>query len=268
MNFITKHFGARKAPTSDAISKALAQISAELTFARTRLVEVDARLQNLAVLTDDEHSAADIEQRALLLSIRRFEAQISELQTALLEAETSERLAALKARRAAVQHRVAGDAGKLLDRLDALFAEAARVLDEFQAIEREAQAVNVELRAAGLDAIDSAEQRYRKAADIVTPEVRRKRKKWVRNVAHHDGRGDDHDGAGGRGKFITQVEDISVFVTIDGKQVPNEAGAYEIEVEEVISPEQRRPGEWLNGLTASVRLPPARVGGAWHWPKA
>jgi hypothetical protein len=125
VNFLSKRFGGRKAPTSDTITKEIEKVDSEITAARSRLAEVDKTLQNLAVLSDAEHEAAEIEQRALLRSIARLEAQSAELQAGLVEAQKAERCAALEARSKAVRRLVEVDAPKALDRYEAASRDVA-----------------------------------------------------------------------------------------------------------------------------------------------
>jgi hypothetical protein len=256
MNLIDRLIGSRTKPTVNLFTQKLAEAGAQLMAERQGLAESESALLGVAVMTGAEHATAEAQRDEHRRAIIRLDARIAELQKGLVEAQKTEQLNALKARGADAQRRVDVDAPKLLDRAEALFREAAQTVDDFNSIERDVAAVNEELRAAGLETIEGPERRYRREPDQVIPEVRRKRKKWVRKVAQHDG----------RGGIMTYTEDVSVFAIVDGKSVPTEAGAYEVEVEDV-TPEQRRPGRWLDGLAGSVRLPPARIGGAWHWPK-
>lgn len=248
MNFFTQILGRTK-PTSANVTKLLSEAGADLEANRKRLAEAEAVLQRVAVLTAEGHAAAETEQAEARRAIVRLEAKIVELQKGLAEAQEVERLEALKARAEAVRLRVEVEAPKLLDRFDVLGAELSRVVDDYAAINVEVASINAELIKAGLDPIENADFRYRREPDVIIPEVRTKRKKWVR-----------------LDRWTGVEQDVTVFSERDGRLVPNEAGAREVEVE-VVTPEQRRPGRWLEGLAENVRLPPARVGSAWHWPK-
>lgn len=255
MNVISQLFG-RKTPTAEAIFKEIVAHNAEKAKEQDRAEKAKATLANVAVLTDDEHAAAESDLASANRAIARIEARVAQLQEAHATAQKDEALMALKARAEAVKQRVEVDAPKLLDRYDALGAEVAAVVDAFEAINAEVEAVNAELRKAGLPSIESAEFRYRREPGEVIPEVREKRKKWV-----HFNR---QTGA---------EETVTITTERDGQRLPSDghgnvlAGCREVEEEVVVSPQRRRPDRWLDGLAGSVRLPPARIDGNWHWPR-
>ncbi|QFU16571.1 hypothetical protein [Microvirga thermotolerans] len=261
MNFLSQIMGRAK-PTSVNIARSLAEAGADLEANRQQLAAAEEALQRVAVLTPAEHAAAEAEQAESRRAIVRAEARIAELQKGLVEAQETERLADLKVRADVARRRVEVEASKLLDRYDALGAEAAAVVNAFEAINAEVEAINVELQKVGLEPIETAESRYRREPDQVIPEVRATRKKWVRRVVAFDGQTRD-DGKKG---VATRLEDISVFSIVDGKHVPSEAGAFEMEVEDV-TPARTIQGRLLGRLAGSVRLPPARIGSVCHWPK-
>jgi hypothetical protein len=256
MNFFSQILGRTK-PTSDNIAKLLAQAGADLETNRKRLAEAESALQRVAVMTADEHATTEQEQTEARRAIIRLEAKIIALQKGLDEAQKAERLEALKARAEAAKRRVDGDAPKLLDSYETTSRAIVEAVSELQAIDVEVEAVNAELRKAGLDPIETAEFRYRREPDQVIPEVRTKRTAWFRNVAY-----------GGRDNYSVREEEVSVLQrhAETGELRPTDPSAFKKEVEHV-TPEQRRPGRWLEGLAGSVRLPPARIGSGAHWPK-
>jgi chromosome segregation ATPase len=252
MNVISQLWG-RKAPNSDAIFKEISAHNAEKAKEQDRAERAKATLANVAVLTDAEHEAAESDLASATRAIKRLEARIAQLQEAHSAAQKDEALATLKARAEAAKRRVEGEAPKLLDRYEATTRAIVEAVSELQAIDVEVEAVNAELRKAGLDLIETVENRYRREPDQVIPEVRTKRKKWVRR-----------DRWGGE-------QDVSITIERDGRRLPPDghgvlADAYEVEVEDV-KPAQTKPGRWLDALAGSVRLPPARIGSAWHWPQ-
>src|SRR4051812_4323220 len=118
MNFFSQILGRTK-PTSDNIAKLLAQAGAELDTNRKRLAEAEVALQRVAVMTAEEHTAADTEQAEARRAIVRLEARIVEFQKELAEAQEAERLEALKARAEAAKRRGEAEAPKILDRYEA-----------------------------------------------------------------------------------------------------------------------------------------------------
>ena len=179
MNFFNQILGRMK-PTSENLTKLLAQAGADLDTNRKRLAETEAALQRVAVMTADEHAAADTEQAEARRAIVRLETRIVELQKGLAEAQETERLEVLKARAEAAKQRVVIEAPKVLDRYEATSRAIGEAVAELQAIDIEVEAVNAELRKAGLDPIETVENRYRREPDRVIPEVRKTSKKWVR----------------------------------------------------------------------------------------
>ncbi len=255
MNVITQIFG-RKLPSSDAISKEIASHNAEKGRELSREAQAKAALANVAVLTDTEHATAEANLVSARRSLTRIEARINELQAAHAEAVEAETLAAMKTRAEAVKRRVGIDAPKALDRYDGHAQRAADAASEYQDICSEVEAVNAELRKAGLPLIESPETLYRKEPDQVIAEQRVARTKFVR-WNHREGREDE----------------IGITAVRDGRRVPLDghgnivADAREVDDSYSI-PAKTLRGTSLPSLTENLSLPPARVGSVRHWPKA
>lgn len=255
MNVISQLFG-RKTPNADALFKEIAAHNADKAKEQDRAEKAKATLANVAILTDAEHEAAESALAASTRAIARIEARIAQLQEAHATAQKDEALAALKARAEAARRRVEVDAPKLLDRYEALGAEIAQVVDDYTAINAEVDVVNAELRKAGLPSIDNADFLYRREPGEVIPERREKKKLWVRV-----------DPATGVEQQVRTIEDRGRTIPTDALGSTFLSDAREVEREVVVSPAQRKPDRWLDGLSTGVSLPPARVGRTRHWPK-
>ncbi len=263
MNFITKRFGAKKTLASNTIAAEMATISGDLAKANARLPEVEAVLANLAVLSDDEHETAEAERAALGRNIARMQAQLSELQTALTKAQETERLADLKARADVLRRRVESEVPKVLDRYEHFGRGVADTVAEYDAIAAAVDAMNDELRRAGLPAIETPHHRFRCVPGSVTPERRETRKKWVHRVSVPV-----YDADGNRTGWREEHREPGgiVFSVKDGKHAPNDPSIFEVEYEHV-EPEQRGTDTWLPSLSHNVVLPPARPGRDQLWPR-
>ncbi len=158
------------------------------------------------------------------------------MQEAHAAAQKDESLAALKARIEAAKRRVGVETPTLLDHYDGLGPEVAAVVDAFEAINAEVEAMNAEPQEAGLLAIEDANTVYRRAPDVMPPESR------------------------------------SITTERDGKRLPSGghgsilADAYKVEVE-TVTPRSVRRGAYEPSLKLNVHLLVARAGGKRHWPK-
>lgn len=248
----------RTEPTSVNIGRLLSESGRELEASRTRLAAAEAMLARVATLSAEEQAKAEADHGEVRRAIVRLEARIAELQKGLVEAQAAERLSELKSRAEAARRRVEIDAPKALDRYSAAARRASEAVAEIKALDDEIQAINVELRTAGLDPIDTVERRFRREPDRVIPEERVVEKRWFIPEAIHNGRGG-----------IDRVErEVAVFqMNGQGQMVPTQAGAFEREVERV-TPAKVVQGRALEALWGAVRLPPARAGEALIWPRS
>ncbi|HEV2603655.1 MAG TPA: hypothetical protein VGU24_08365 [Microvirga sp.] len=252
MSFLASLFG-RKAPTSDAISRELARLNVETPRLAAELEAAQSAFANIATMSDSDLEAAEHARTMARRRIERHQAQIAELQEALSSATKAEAMAALKARSDAVRRAVEVDAPKALDTYDDGARKVAEGLQRFAAIRAEVEVLNQELAAARLPLIDSPDDLYRKEPDVIVPEVREKRTKWVRY-----------------NRATGQEEDVGITVTVAGQQLPSNGygaspDARRVEYEHV-TPGKTKYGRRLDSLS-SVSLPPARVGAKRHWPR-
>ncbi|WP_336814910.1 hypothetical protein [Bosea sp. MMO-172] len=263
MNFITKRFGAKRALASSTIAAEMATISGGLAKAKTRLPEVEDTLANPAALTDSDHEAAELECAALKRGIARMQAQLSELQTAFTKAQAGERLVDLKARAEALRRRVDSDIPKALDRYERAGREVAAAVAAYDEVATAVDAMNAELRRAGLPDIETPHRRFRCIPGSVTPERREKRKKWVRRV-----RVPVYDADGKPTGWREEYQESAgiVFSLKDGKHVPNDPSLFEVDYEHV-EPERRGDDVWLPSLSHNVSLPSAQAGSEQLWPR-
>lgn len=264
MNFLNAILGRAK-PTPLNITRLLAEAGADLEANRLRLTGAETALLRVAVLTAAEHAAAEMDEAEARRAILRAEARIAELQAGLVEAQAVERRDELNARAETVRRRVEVDASKALDRYERAGSEVAAAVDEFSAIAEEVDALNNELRTAGLSVIETPHRRHRCTSGAVTAEVRSIRKKWVRRVPVPV-----TDGNGKSTGYRMREEDAGAisFKIVNGKHVPDGQDLFEVEYEHV-EPERRDRDSWLPSLSHTVALPPARPGRDWLFrPKA
>lgn len=244
--YISRIFG-RKPITTDTTAKLLASHNAERDTLRKTLADLEATLSNPAILTDAEHKGAEEQHDATRRALLRVDAQIAELQTALGNATKAEARAALDARAKTARHAVEVEAAGLLAKYDEHAAAVAAILARLKEIETERDAVNTELLKARLPAVLGVDDVHRRELDTVTPEQRSVTKEW---------------------RFPDGRQAMVMRKNAEGRLVPEEIGAIEVEVEHV-TPETRTPGRRLPPLDeGSLKLPPGRVGVEPHWPRA
>jgi hypothetical protein len=245
MDLLKKLFGNRAVGVA-AIARELDKSRADIEQAKARVAVSAATLANLAVLTDAEHAKAEAEHAESVRAVARLEARIGELEEAHAAALKTEAGAELLARAQAAKRANEADAPKLLAEYETAATSLADVLGKLRAIRTETDAVNDALRHNAVHPpIDSYEVLYRKHPDRVTPEQREKRTYF---------------------KYYDRALGVEQEIRMQpGEKVRYQGGTYETR-EIVVAREHHVRGLYLDSLD-SIRLPPGRIGSAWHWPR-
>ncbi|CAO4164936.1 hypothetical protein [Methylorubrum populi] len=255
-SFLRAIFGSKK-PTVATAASAIADLEAQLQALPGRIAEAQAKLTNLADLSDEEHAAAEAEIATAGREGARLTAQIEQLRAAHAAAAKAEAAAALRDRAAAAQKRVDRDHLPLIERYEAKAREIVEIAEELRAIEVEveranraiAQARRVEPEGTHPDPVVNSTSRFRLVPDVIEPDKTIVEEKWL----EYNVDGNSWDAVG-------------VYTVRGGKKVPNNASAQLRKVERVIKGETRK-GRQTPCPIQGLRLPGARLDAPSFWPK-
>ncbi|APX85596.1 hypothetical protein BV511_13245 [Methylorubrum extorquens] len=255
-SFLSTVFG-RKKPTVATAASAITDLEAQLQGLPGRIAEAQAKLENLADLTDEEHAAAEADIATAGREEARLKAQIEQLRTAHASATKTKAAAVRRDRAEAAQKRVDRDHLPLIERYEAKAREIVEIAEELRAIEVEveqanraiAQARRADPEGAHPDPVVNSTSRFRLVPDVVEPDKTIVEEKWFEyNV----------------GKNFWDA--VGVYTVRDGKKIPNNASAQLRKVERVIKGETRK-GRQTPCPTQGLRLPGARLDAPSFWPK-
>lgn len=255
-SFLRTIFGSKK-PTVATAASAITDLEAQVQALPGRVAAAEAKLKNLADLTDEEHAAAEADIATAGREEARLAAQIEQLRAAHAAAAKAEAAAALRDRAATAQKRVDRDHLPLIERYEAKAREIVEIAEELRAIEVEVEQTNRAIAQArradpqGLhpDPVVNSTSRFRLVPDAVEPDKTIIEEKWF----EYNVDGDCWDGVG-------------VYTVRDGKKVPNNASAQLRKVERVIKGETRK-GRQTPCPIQGLRLPGARLDAAAFWPR-